>query len=115
VTFAGPIVPQKSRNFCSSVRGSFAAEHNQNEVDLLPRWLQRRVSGTALPVLRLLTRPPQCQFKTVPLTSRCRLRAKHSIPSLAASAPRESIQRRSHLRQHQTRTSRHAFAFGIRP
>ena len=36
VTLAGPIVPQKSRNFCSSVRGSFAAEHNQNEADLLP-------------------------------------------------------------------------------
>ena len=36
MTLAGPIVPQESRNFCSSVRGSFAAEHNQNEADLLP-------------------------------------------------------------------------------
>jgi hypothetical protein len=33
VTLAEPIVPQKSRNFCSSVRGSFAAEH---KADLLP-------------------------------------------------------------------------------
>jgi hypothetical protein len=70
-----------------------------------------------LPLLRLLTRPPQCPFKTVPPDFAMQIAREAFHPKRSGKrAPRPNpFSVEAIFDNIKTRTSRHAFAFGIRP